>query len=288
MTGFGRFETVTDEYKLSVEMKAVNHRYLDISVKLPRQFGRFETGIRKLLKEHFQRGKIDVFVTYQAFGESLSCLVYNRGLAAEYIRHFAAMEKEFGIPNDVAVSTLLRCPEVFSMETAEADDDLLWQTLAKTAKEAALRLSEARTQEGERLKADLLNKLHDMSGFLSVIEKRFPHIMEEYRARLLGKVRELLSSASCDEGRIVTEVAVYADKICVDEETVRLKSHIEHTRLELSAGGAVGRKLDFIAQEMNREANTILSKTGDQEISDQAIALKTEIEKVREQIQNIE
>lgn len=288
MTGFGRFETVTDDFKLSVEMKSVNHRYLDLSIKLPKRFYQFEMRIRNLLRDQIQRGKVDVFITFQSFGENRTCLVYNQGLAAEYVRHFAAMEKQFGIRNDVAVSTLLSCPEVLSMEVGEGDEEGLWQILSETVKEAARRLSHSRCQEGERLKSDLLNKLQNMSGLLSAVEDRFPQIMEEYRERLLGKVRELLSSAACDEGRIVTEVTVYADKICVDEETVRLRSHIEHTRQVLEAKAAVGRKLDFIAQEMNREANTILSKANDQEISDKSIALKTEIEKVREQIQNIE
>ena len=288
MTGFGRFETVTDEYKISVEMKAVNHRYLDLSIKMPKKFNFFEAGIRNLLKNYIQRGKVDVFITYEDYTEIKLCLKYNSALAAEYMDYFARMETQFGIRNDVTVSTLSRCPEVLSMEEVPEDEEHMWKLLSETVEEAARRFVETRVTEGENLKADLQGKLNFMTSLVDFIEERSPRIMEEYRTKLEDKVKELLSNTTIDEGRIATEVTIFADKICVDEETVRLRSHIENTKAELEAGGSVGRKLDFIAQEMNREANTILSKANDLEISDKAIALKTEIEKVREQIQNIE
>jgi len=288
MTGFGRCETVTDEYKISVEMKAVNHRYLDLSIKMPKKFNFFEAGIRNLLKNYIQRGKVDVFITYEDYTENKLCLKYNSALAAEYMDYFAKMEAQFGIQNDIKVSTLARCPEVLIMEEVPEDENQMWKLLSETIEEAAKHFVETRVTEGENLKNDLLGKLKFMTELVEFIEERSPRILLEYRAKLEDKVKELLANASVDEGRIAAEVTIFADKICVDEETVRLRSHIENTSAELNAGGSVGRKLDFIAQEMNREANTILSKANDLEISDKAIALKTEIEKVREQIQNIE
>ncbi len=288
MTGFGRYETVTDEYKISVEMKAVNHRYLDLSIKMPKKFNFFESGIRSLLKNYIQRGKVDVFISYEDYTENKLCLKYNSALAAEYMDYFAKMEEQFGIQNDIRVSVLAKCPEVLTMEEVPEDEEQMWKLLSETIEEAAKRFVETRVTEGENLKTDLIGKLCYMDELVQFIEERSPKILSEYRAKLEDKVKELLGSASIDEGRIATEVTIFADKICVDEETVRLKSHIDNTRTELEAGGSIGRKLDFIAQEMNREANTILSKANDLEVSDKAIALKTEIEKVREQIQNIE
>lgn len=288
MTGFGRYETVTDKCKLSVEMKAVNHRYLDLSIKMPKKFNFFEAGIRSLLKDYIQRGKVDVFVSYEDYTENNLSLKYNSALAAEYIDYFARMESQFGIPNDMKASVLAACPEVLTMEEIPEDEEQMWKLLSETVEEAAKRFVESRITEGENLKADLLEKLSVMAGLVDFVEERSPEILSEYRLKLEEKVKELLEGAAIEDSRIAAEVTVYADKICVDEEIVRLKSHIENTRAELLAGGSVGRKLDFIAQEMNREANTILSKANDLEVSDKAIILKTEIEKVREQIQNIE
>ena len=288
MTGFGRCEKVTEEYKLSVEMKAVNHRYLDMSIKMPKKFNYFEAGIRNLLKNDIQRGKVDVFINYEDYTENKMSLRYNASLAAEYMEYFKKMEEQFGIANDIKVSVLSRMPEVLTMEEVPDDEDSMWKLLSEVVEEAAGSFVESRVREGEHLKNDLLGKLDYMLEQVAFIEERSPGVVAEYRMKLEEKVHELLESASIDEGRIATEVTIFADKICVDEETVRLRSHIEHTRKELLAGGSVGRKLDFIAQEMNREANTILSKANDLEISEHAIILKTEIEKVREQIQNIE
>lgn len=288
MTGFGRCEKVTEEYKLSVEMKAVNHRYLDMSIKMPKKFNYFEAGIRNLLKNDIQRGKVDVFINYEDYTENKMSLKYNASLAAEYMEYFKKMEEQFGIANDIKVSVLSRMPEVLTMEEVPDDEDSMWKILSEVVEEAADSFVESRVREGEHLKNDLLGKLDYMLEQVAFIEERSPRVVAEYRMKLEEKVHELLENASIDEGRIATEVTIFADKICVDEETVRLRSHIEHTRKELLAGGSVGRKLDFIAQEMNREANTILSKANDLEISEHAIILKTEIEKVREQIQNIE
>lgn len=288
MTGFGRCEVVTTEYKISVEMKAVNHRYLDLGIKMPKKFNFFEAAIRNLLKNYIQRGKVDVFITYEDYTEERLCLKYNSALAAEYMDCFRRMQEQFGIENDVQVSMLARMPEVLTMDQAPEDEEQMWKQLSEAVEEAAKKFVDSRILEGEKLKEDLLGKLDYMEGLVDFIEERSPAIIREYRAKLEDKVKELLENTAVDESRIATEVTIYADRICVDEETVRLRSHIDATRKELKAGGSVGRKLDFIAQEMNREANTILSKSSDLEISDRAIALKTEIEKVREQIQNIE
>ena len=288
MTGFGRCEMATDEYKISVEMKAVNHRYLDLSIKMPKKFNYFEAAIRAQLKKYIQRGKVDVFISYEDYTDEKMSLKYNRSLAGEYMDYFRQMADELGIPNDATVMRLARCPEVFTMEQAPEDEEHMWQILEKAIGEAAEKFVETRTREGENLKQDLLGKLDYMVTLVDQIEERSPKIVEEYRAKLEDKVKELLEDVQIDESRIAAEVILFADKICTDEEVVRLKSHIQHMRSTLEEKEGIGRKLDFIAQEMNREANTILSKANDLEVSNLAIELKTEIEKIREQIQNIE
>ncbi len=288
MTGFGRCENVTEQYKISVEMKAVNHRYLDLSIKMPKRFNYFESGVRGLLKTYIQRGKVDMFINYEDYTKEKLCLKYNESLAAEYVEYFKKMSGTFSIDNDMTAGVLARMPEVLTMEQEPEDEEAMWKILSQAIETAAEKFVESRTLEGESLKADLLGKLQVMSGLVKGVEERSPAIVAQYQARLEAKVRELLGNTAIDESRIVTEVTIFADKACVDEEIVRLKSHISHMESELKSGGGVGRKLDFLAQEMNREANTILSKANDLEISDKAIALKTEIEKIREQIQNIE
>ena len=239
MTGFGRCEMAENDRKFTVEIKSVNHRYLDVSIKLPKALNFFESSIRSELKSYISRGKVDVYVSYEDFSEKTSVVCYHRELAEEYLRYLRRMGEEFGLENDVRVSTLSRFPEIFTMEEAGVDQEELWKELLGALTGAARMFVDTRVAEGEHLKCDLIEKLDGM------------------RQR-------------------------------VDEEIVRLYSHIETTRNTLLEGGAIGRKLDFIAQEMNREANTILSKSTDLEISNCAIELKTEIEKVREQIQNIE
>ena len=288
MTGFGRAEASDSDRKITIEMKSVNHRHFEPAMKMPKKLNIYEAGIRTILKKYINRGKVDIFVTYEDYSESKFCLKYNEELANEYMSIFNYMAEQFDIPNDITVSSLSHYPEVITMEEQSGDDDAVWHLLEKAVENACVQFVESRITEGEKLKADLLEKLDYMTGLVDEIENRSPGIIEEYRQRLEDKVAELLCDTPVDENRIATEVTIYADKICVDEETVRLRSHIESTKDELIEGGSVGRKLDFIAQEMNREANTILSKANDLETSNCAISLKTEIEKVREQIQNIE
>ncbi len=288
MTGFGRCESHQGDRKFTVEMKAVNHRYFDVSIKIPKKFGFFEASVRNVLKEYVQRGKLDVFVTYEDFTEEKASLKYNEHLAAEYLKYYRQMAAEFGIEDDIRASTLGRCPEVFQMEEQDVDENEIWTLLEQAVRGACSQFVTSREKEGEALRTNLLDKLEGMLENVALIEKRYPQIIAEYRLKLEDKVKELLADAKMDEGRVAAEVVLFADKICTDEETVRLRSHIETMIEVLKAGGAVGRKLDFIAQEMNREANTILSKANDLETSNIAIELKTDIEKVREQIQNIE
>lgn len=288
MTGFGRCEIAQGNRRFTAEIKSVNHRYLDMNIKMPKKLNFFESSIRKLLKEFIERGKVDVFITYEDDTEELFSLKYNQEIAAQYLSHLKEMAEQFGLENDIRVSALSRYPEVFTMEDAGFDEEELWSGLSKAVRGAALQFTESRTTEGERLKKDLTDKLSGMLAYVGFIEERSPVIMKHYRERLEEKVQELLGDRQIDDARIAAEVVLFADKICVDEETVRLRSHIKSSMETLEAGGSVGRKLDFIAQEMNREANTILSKANDLEISDTGINLKTDIEKVREQIQNIE
>lgn len=288
MTGFGRCEVTEKERKITVEMKAVNHRYLDVNIKMPKKLNFFESSIRGLLKEYIQRGKVDIFVTYEDYTENNVILKYNQELAGEYVKYITQMAEQFSLNNDLQASTLSRYPEVLTMEEQTVDEEALWATLEKAIRGAAEQFVETRINEGNNLQEDLFQKLDGMLLYVEEIEKRSPEIISEYRQKLQDKVNELLADVQMDENRLATEVTIFADKICTDEETVRLKSHILATKETLSQGGSVGRKLDFIAQEMNREANTILSKANDLTVSDIAINLKTDIEKVREQIQNIE
>lgn len=288
MTGFGRCESQQGDRKFTVEMKSVNHRYFDASIKMPKKLGFFESSVRGLLKKHIQRGKVDVFITYEDFADENVSLKYNECLAGEYLKYYRQMAETFGLENDIRVSVLGRCPEVFTMEDQTVDEKEIWAVLESALEGACAQFNESRIREGEALRLDIFEKLDGMLRDVASIEERFPQIMAAYREKLTAKVQELLGDTQLEEGRIASEVILYADKICTDEETVRLKSHIEGMRAELEKGGSVGRKLDFIAQEMNREANTILSKANDLETSNLAINLKTEIEKVREQIQNIE
>lgn len=288
MTGFGRCESQQGDRKFTVEMKSVNHRYFDASIKMPKKLSFFESSVRGLLKKHIQRGKVDVFITYEDFADENVSLKYNECLAGEYLKYYRQMAETFGLENDIRVSVLGRCPEVFTMEDQTVDEKEIWAVLESALEGACAQFNESSIREGEALRLDIFEKLDGMLRDVASIEERFPQIMAAYREKLTAKVQELLGDTQLEEGRIASEVILYADKICTDEETVRLKSHIEGMRVELEKGGSVGRKLDFIAQEMNREANTILSKANDLETSNLAINLKTEIEKVREQIQNIE
>ncbi len=288
MTGFGRGEVLHEDIRITVEMKAVNHRYFDVNIRMPRNLNVFEAKVRSTLKKYIERGKVDVFITLEDYSKSSVSLHYNEQLAQQYYDCHQKIAQQFGLENDLRPSHLGRCPDVIMLEEHGSDESRLWETLKEALETACRGFVEARSAEGEHLKTDLLTKLDSMMENVAVVEERYPQIVQEYADRLREKVTELLGDSKIDESRIAAELVIFSDKLCTDEETVRLKSHIISMRNELEKGGAVGRKLDFIAQEMNREANTILSKANDLATSQTAIELKTDIEKVREQIQNIE
>ena len=288
MTGFGRAEASDENRKITIEIKAVNHRYLDCNIKMPKKLCIFESSIRTVLKEYVERGKVDIFINYEDFTESNYGVKYNREVAKAYVQFINEIAEEFSLDNDLKATSLSRYPEVLTLEEQEVDELELWAYLEKALRSALEMFVEARVKEGENLKNDIITKLDNMLDNVAFIEERAPQIIKEYHEKLTAKVSEYLSDTTIDEARILTEVTLFTDKVCIDEEIVRLKSHIQATKDALNAGGSLGRKLDFIAQEMNREANTILSKANDIKTSEQAINLKTDIEKVREQIQNIE
>lgn len=289
MTGFGHGEVSNDKnQKVTVEMKSVNHRYCDISLKLPKKLAMFEANIRNIMKEYASRGKIDIYVSYEDLSETAVSLHYNQAMAAEYMQVFKKMQEDFGIETKITAEALAKYPEVVTLEEVQQDEEVWWELLEATLRQAAEKFVETRTIEGANLKKDLLGKLDQMAADVAFIERRSPQIIAEYRAKLEEKVKEFLEDSAIEENRIVAEVTLYADKIAVDEEIVRLQSHISSMTDVLESDESIGRKLDFMAQEMNREANTILSKSSDVDLADHAIELKTNVEKVREQIQNIE
>lgn len=288
MTGFGRFETALGDRKVSVEIKSVNHRYLECGVKLPKKLNFLEGKVRNEIKKTIERGKVDVFIAYENLGEGGECIRYNSVLAKEYFDAYKKISEQLGIENDIKASHIMRSQDVITIEAEEDDEDIIEKMVLEAVAGASERLVATRIEEGERLKADLIEKLEEMLQKVKFIEEKSPEIVSEYREKLTGKVQLLLEDNQIDETRIAQEVVMFADKICVDEEIVRLYSHISGMKEALEKGGVIGRRLDFIAQEMNREANTTLSKTTNDEIADVAIEIKTSIEKVREQIQNIE
>lgn len=289
MTGFGRGEVEQSDRSMTIEMKSVNHRYCDINIRLPRKIMFLENSLKTMIKEELGRGKIDVFITYEDRSDKTSSIVYNESLATQYMDLFKKMSETFEMNNDVQVSGLSRYPEVLKLEDQDEDDEELLKDMVTKALTLALaKMKETRVKEGQMLKDDLMMKLKDMSGQVDELVSIAPQVIEDYRIKLHERISELLDDTLVDKDRLALEVVVFADKSCVDEEIVRLQSHITHMMETLESDGAVGRKLDFIAQEMNREANTVLSKANNISVSNQGIELKTLIEKVREQIQNIE
>ena len=288
MTGFGHGEVSNDKnQKVTVEMKSVNHRYCDISLKLPKKLAMFEANIRNIMKEYASRGKIDIYVSYEDLSETAVSLHYNQAMAEEYMQVFKKMQEDFNIETKITAEALAKYPEVVTIEEVQQDEEVWWELLEAALRQAAEKFVETRTIEGANLKRDLLGKLDQMAADVAFIEERSPQIIAEYRSKLEEKVKEFLEDSTIEENRIAAEVTLYADKIAVDEEIVRLQSHISSMTDVLESDESIGRKLDFMAQEMNREANTILSKSSDVDLADHAIELKTNVEKVREQIQNI-
>ena len=288
MTGFGHAEAVSEKRKLTVEMKSVNNRYLDVNIRMPKKFSAFEAQVRNVLKEYVSRGKVDVFISEETFAEGAGEVVLNTALAKQYMDACNSISSELGIDGQVKITDIARFPDVITVREPETDEDELWAEIESVIRACTEKFNAARIAEGERLRADLTEKLHQMESNVAYIEEHEPQIMADYRARLMKKLSDILEDRTIDENQLATALIIYSDKICTDEETVRLKSHIIQMIDELGKDESVGRKLDFLAQEMNRESNTILSKAGDLATSNVGIELKTEVEKIREQIQNIE
>jgi uncharacterized protein (TIGR00255 family) len=288
MTGYGRGEGVCSCGNVVVEVRSVNNRYLDCAVKLPRSYLFAEDALKGRVQKATTRGKVDVFVTLdQSAGDGLVVKV-NEPLAASYVEALKSLGQQFGLQDDVSVSLVSRFPDVLQVTKAPEDTEALTAELCAVLDAALADYNAMRAREGKKLEEDVLSRLSTMEGFVTRVEEKSPQTLADYRARLEKKMTEVLENTQVDEARILTEAAIFADKIAVDEETVRLRSHIAQFREMLKTGGPVGRKLDFLVQEMNRETNTIGSKCNDLEISNVVVDMKAEIEKIREQIQNME
>lgn len=288
MTGYGRCEKVVGNKKILIELKAVNHRFADYNIKVPRYLGYLEEMARGYLSDFINRGKIDVFISIEYYGESDKMVTLNSELAKNYYDVLKQMATELGLRDDISVSNLSKFTDIFNTERKEEDEQTVWNEVCPVLSEACASFMKMREAEGERITADLREKIETMKEGVAEIEKRSPECVVSYRQKLTDKLNEVLSSTDIDEARILTEAAIYADKIAVDEETVRLKSHFVEFENILNSGEPVGRKLDFLVQEMNREVNTTGSKCNDIDISKIVISLKNELEKIREQIQNLE
>ena len=288
MTGFGRAEMMDEALHLSVEIKSVNNRYLDFNFRMPRKMNCFEAKIRSLLSGQIKRGKVDVFISCYDQSQAAAGVRFNEELAAKYLSFYKTIASMDGVNGPILPSDIARCPEVFQIEDASLDEDTVYAALEPVLKEALAQFIAARETEGERLKEDILGKLDILAEGAREVAAHEPEIIEAYREKLLEKMTELLQDKQVEESRLLTEAALFADRISTDEEQVRLLAHIGKMRDVLRSEGSIGRNLDFLTQEMNREANTMLSKAGDLVTADTALLLKTQIEKIREQIQNIE
>ena len=288
MTGYGSAESVFNGMKLSAELKSVNNRYLDTSVRLPRSFLFAEESLKSVVASSVTRGKVDVFISVDSTGADTFSIVVNRPLLESYIETLRSVSEQYGLPFDLGAVAVSRLPDVLNVEKEEADREAIAAALSEVLSEAVKSFNDMRGREGEKLRADVLERLETIEDLVSRVEAASPETVAAYRMRLEAKLREVLGQSGVDESRILTEAAIFADKVAVDEETVRLRSHIAQMREMIAAGSPIGRKLDFLIQEFNREANTIGSKCSDKAITAVVVELKSEIEKIREQIQNIE
>ena len=288
MTGFGRAEIIRNGRDVIAEVRSVNHRYFDLSLRISRGYEFLEERLRPYLQEKISRGKLDVTVEIRTVEETNAEVSLNEPLAAGYLAALRSAGEKFSLRDDITVSTLLRCPDIFLVSRPPADEDEVWQQVRDTLEQALTPFFAMRAAEGAKMKEDVLARAESILGMVAAIEERSPKTVEEYRERLTERISELLNGTQADEQRILTEAAVYADRVSVAEETVRLRSHIGQFRRLADSDEAVGRRMDFLVQEMNREANTIGSKCIDAQIAHLVVDMKAEIEKIREQIQNIE
>lgn len=289
MTGYGKAEFQNEKLTLSVEIKTVNNRFLDVSYKYPRSFTPLQEGIRSALQKHLSRGKVDLYVNYKRAVSNDGALSFDEDLASSYVNLAKSLKKRFpSLKNDFTVTSLIKTPDVIKVEQEEIDIDYISPILFETVEKACENLNQMREFEGEKLKADMLSRIDTIESTVAVIKERAPLVADDYRKRLFEKVESLLEGQNFDEARLLQEVAIFADKCNIDEELTRLNSHVSQFRKICQSLGEVGKKLDFLVQEFNRESNTICSKSNDIEVTDNALKLKCEIEKIREQIQNIE
>ena len=288
MTGFGRGEASDEHYKIVIEMKSVNHRYLDINIRMPHKFSFYENKVRNMVKNFALRGKVDVYVSFEETGESDLSITYNSKIAGAYIEGVRQLALDHSMKFKTDAYQIASLPEVFTLKDSAIDEERIAPLLDEALKAAGEQFVNSRSTEGKGLDEDLRKKLKEIGDITACIEKRYPEILKEHEERIRKKALELFEDRQIDEHVLASEMVIYADKLCVDEEMVRLKTHITHMSETLDEEENIGRKLDFLTQELNREANTILSKSTDVTIANYGIELKTLIEKIREQIQNVE
>ncbi|CAH2212827.1 YicC/YloC family endoribonuclease [Tepidibacter aestuarii] len=289
MTGFGRGENSNEKFNFIIEAKSVNHKYTDISVKIPRKISFLEEDIRKLAKNYIKRGRVDIFVRYEIIGESDMNLKLDSNLASQYYNELMKIKKEFDVKDDISVMSIAKFPEVIKIEEKEDDEKAIWNCLKQAVESALINLRDMREVEGQRLAQDIKLRCNLLEKHIDEIEKNSYNVVSEYKDKLENRIKELLKdSIEIDESRLSQEVAIYADKSSITEELVRFKSHIKQIEKNIDLNELIGRKIDFLIQEMNREVNTIGSKSSDLKITELVVEIKSELEKIREQIQNIE
>lgn len=288
MTGFGRAVKELDGYVIAVELKSVNHRYFEFSSRCPRQYGFIEDKLKSFINSRVSRGKVECFVSIDALNTESADVAVNNTLASAYVKALKEISSTYDLKEDFGASTIARFPDVLVVKKTEEDEEKIWIMVKSVAEEAVNRFIEMRSVEGKKMYDDVYSRSQFILDTVSFIEERSPETVKEYNDKLIERVHELLGDVTLDEGRILQEVAIYADKVAVAEETVRLRSHIDQLRKFLDSSEAVGRKMDFLVQEINRETNTIGSKCNDVAIARKVVDIKAEIEKIREQIQNIE
>ena len=288
MTGYGKSEQTIDSLNVTVEIKSVNHRYFEFSARVPREYGFLEEKLKKYCNSLITRGKVECYVSVEDLEEREMEVNVNETLAAGYVKALKELSERFGLKDDISALTLSRYPDVITLHTASEDEERIWNAVKTVAETAVSKFIEMRETEGSKLRGDILSRADYIIECVEFIEGRSPETVREYNEKLKQRMKELLGDAAVDEQRLLNEAAIYADKIAVDEETVRLRSHISQLREFMNSSEAIGRKLDFLVQEINREANTIGSKAQDVDIAKKVIAIKAEVEKIREQVQNIE
>ena len=288
MTGFGRAVEEIDGYVITVEIKSVNHRYFDFSSRIPRQYGFLDDKLKSYINSKVSRGKVECYVSVEALDTEDAAVVINKTLASAYVKALKELSGEYSLKEDFGTAFVSRLPDVFVLKKADEDEEKIWQLVKSVTDEAIEKFIQMRAVEGAKMKEDVASRAEYILDCVSFIEESSPQTVKEYNDKLVERVHEIIGDVSLDEQRIIQEVAVYADKVAVAEETVRLRSHIAQLKTFLESEEPIGRKMDFLVQEINREANTIGSKANDVEIARKVVDIKAEVEKIREQIQNIE